>query len=65
MSHTDHSELRRQLAQRAARVDARVAYSIVALDGSEAIRVNGDARLPTASTYKVYLLAALYAAISW
>src|SRR5260370_2168908 len=62
MAATDSAGLRDQLAARAAGVDALVAYSIVPLDGAEAIRVNGDTRLPTASTYKVYLLAALYAA---
>jgi beta-lactamase class A len=62
MATTDPSGLQEQLAARAAQVDAFVAYSIVPLDGGAAIRVNGDARLPTASTYKVYLLAALYAA---
>jgi beta-lactamase class A len=62
MPSTEHSELQQQLAARAARADAFVAYSIAPLDGGEAIRVNGASRLPTASTYKVYLLAALYAA---
>ena len=51
-----------QLAARAAQVDATVAYSILPLDGGAAIGAHGDARLPTASTFKVYLLAALYAA---
>src|SRR5262249_36023955 len=51
-----------RLAERAAQVRARVAYSIVPLDGGEAIRAHADARMPTASTVKVYLLAALYAA---
>jgi beta-lactamase class A len=62
MATTTPSGLQEQLAARAAQVDAFVAYSIVPLDGGAGIRVNGDARLPTASTYKVYLLAALYAA---
>ncbi len=56
------TELDRQLAERAARVDATVAYSIVPLDGAEPIRAQADLCLPTASAYKVYLLAALYAA---
>jgi beta-lactamase class A len=50
------------MAVRAAQVEAKVAYSGVPLDAGEAIRVHGDARMPTASTFKVYLLAALYAA---
>jgi beta-lactamase class A len=54
--------LERDLAQRAAQVEAKVAYSIVPLDGGTAIRVNAEAQMPTASTFKVYLLAALYAA---
>jgi beta-lactamase class A len=58
----DTGELARLLAHRAAKSNARVAYSIVPLDGSPAIRVDGDAAMPTASTFKVYLLAALYAA---
>ena len=53
--------LRRQLEERAAGVKADVAYAILPLDGGEAIRANGDARLPTASTFKVFVLAALYA----
>lgn len=56
------NELERLLAERAAQTEATVAYSVVALDGSAAIRVRADLSLPTASTYKVYLLAALYAA---
>ncbi len=59
MSQTD---LEQRLAERAARVDATVAYSIVPLDGSAPIRAQADLCLPTASAYKVYLLAALYAA---
>jgi len=51
-----------QLAARAATVDAMVAYSVVALDGRDAIRVHSTTRLPTASTFKVYVMAALYAA---
>jgi beta-lactamase class A len=62
MVTTNPSGLEEQLAARAAQVDAFVAYSIVALDGGAVVRVNGESRLPTASTYKVYLLAALYAA---
>jgi len=62
MTVIDHTELAERLATHAARVNALVAYAIVPLDGSDAIRAHGDARMPTASTYKVYLLAALYAA---
>ncbi len=58
----DSAGLGEQLAQRVAQVDATVAYSVVPLDGGEAIRVHGDMPLPTASAYKTYLLAALYAA---
>lgn len=58
----DDRTLRVQLANRASSIDAEVGYSIVPFDGMEAIRVSSDARMPTASTYKVYLLAALYAA---
>ncbi len=57
----DHA-LAGRLAERAAQVRARVAYSVVPFDGGAAIRANADARMPTASTIKVYLLAALYAA---
>jgi beta-lactamase class A len=51
-----------RLAARAAEVDAAVAYTILPLDGGVAIRACGDATLPTASAFKLYLLAALYAA---
>jgi beta-lactamase class A len=56
------ADLAKQVAARAARADATVAYSVVPLDGGDAITAYGDASLPTASTFKVYLLAALYAA---
>ncbi|HUI28357.1 MAG TPA: serine hydrolase [Candidatus Kryptonia bacterium] len=62
MTAADHVDLRTRLADRVAKVDAQVAYSIVPFDGTDAIRVAGEARMATASTYKVYLLAALYAA---
>jgi beta-lactamase class A len=58
----DAAALPARLAERAAQVAATVAYAVVPLDGGEAIRVNGDACLPTASAIKLYLLAALYAA---
>jgi beta-lactamase class A len=51
-----------RLATRVAGVDARVGYSIVPLDGGTPIRVRSNAAMPTASAFKVYLLAALYAA---
>jgi len=54
--------LSEQLAARAKTVAATVAYSVIPFDGGEPIRVGGDTRLPTASTFKLYLLAALYAA---
>jgi beta-lactamase class A len=56
------STLADRLAARAAEVGATVAYSVRALDGSETIRVHADRVLPTASAFKLYLLAALYAA---
>jgi len=62
MADLNHMTLAKQLAARAAQVDATVAYSVVPLDGGDAISAHGDATLPTASTFKVYLLAALYAA---
>jgi beta-lactamase class A len=63
MESTDHLALARRLAARVADTNATVvAYSVVPLDGGTPIRVHGGERLPTASTFKVYLLAALYAA---
>jgi beta-lactamase class A len=62
VSDWNDDTLAKQLAARAADVPATVAYSVVPLDGGPAISAHGDARLPTASTFKVYLLAALYAA---
>lgn len=62
MADVNHAMLTQQLAARAAQVDATVAYTVLPLDGRAAISVHGDATLPTASTFKVYLLAALYAA---
>jgi beta-lactamase class A len=62
VSTNQDDDLRRQLAELAAGVAAQVAYSVVPLDPGAAVRVDGNARMPTASTYKVYLLAALYAA---
>lgn len=62
MAGIDDEGLREQVRARAAEVQARVAYSIVPLDGGAGIEADPDAQLPTASAYKVYLLAALYAA---
>ena len=62
MPNWNEDQLARQLAARAAGVAATVAYSVAPLDGAAAISAHGDVRLPTASTFKVYLLAALYAA---
>ena len=62
MASVDDDALREQVAARAAEMPARVAYSIVPLDGGEPIQNDADAQMLTASTYKVYLLAALYAA---
>jgi len=62
MPNADDERLVQQLAARAAAVEATVAYSVVPLDGGRAISAHGDQPLPTASTFKVYLLAALYAA---
>jgi beta-lactamase class A len=56
------SSLADRLAARAAEVDATVAYSVRALDDGETIRAHADRALPTASAFKLYLLAALYAA---
>lgn len=56
------SDLAQQLAQRAAAVDAEVAYTVLPLDGGPAIRRQGDRPKPTASAIKVPLLAALHAA---
>jgi beta-lactamase class A len=50
------------IEHRAAAVDARVGYSIVPFDGGGPIRKDADVALPTASTFKTYLLAAIYAA---
>lgn len=62
MSNAIDERLAQQLAARAAEVDATVAYSVVALDSGASISAHGGTQLPTASTFKVYLLAALYAA---
>jgi beta-lactamase class A len=62
VSNANDERLAQQLAARAAAVKATVAYSVVPLDGGPAIRAYGEQPLPTASTFKVYLLAALYAA---
>jgi beta-lactamase class A len=62
MQTSSDESLRQRLAQRAAQVDAKVAYAVVPLDGGEPIRVQGDACMPTASAFKVYVLAAVYAA---
>lgn len=62
MSEGNIDELRAQLAERAAQVEARVGYALVPFDDGEAIRVASAVPLPTASCIKVYILAALYAA---
>lgn len=60
---TDETQpLAQRLAEHAATVDAKVAYSIHPLDGGAAIRANGADQMATASTFKLYALAALYAA---
>jgi beta-lactamase class A len=51
-----------EIERRAALVEARVGYSIVPFDGGAPIRKDGEVALPTASTFKTYLLAAIYAA---
>ena len=56
------SDLAARLAQRAAEVEAEVAYTVLPLDGGAPIRVRGDRALPTASAIKLPLLAAFYAA---
>jgi len=56
------SDLAARLAQRAATVEAEVAYTVLPLDGGAPIRRHGDRALPTASAIKLPLLAALYAA---
>lgn len=58
----DTAGLTERLAARAAELDAKVGYAITPLDDGESIRANADAVMPTASSIKVYLLAALYAA---
>jgi beta-lactamase class A len=59
---TADERLARELERRAAAVDARVGYSIVPFDGGAPIRRFADAAMPTASAFKLYVLAALYAA---
>jgi beta-lactamase class A len=54
--------LEQQLRDLAGSVAAKVAYSVTPLDGGAAIRCDASDVMPTASTVKVYLLAALYAA---
>jgi len=54
--------LQQRLAERAAAVVAKVAYSIRPLDGGAPIRANAGDQMHTASTFKLYALAALYAA---
>lgn len=56
------SDLAEQLAQCAEAVTAEVAYAVVPLDGTPAIRRLSDRPKPTASAIKVPLLAALHAA---
>jgi len=55
-------DLAEQLAQRAASVSAKIGYSVLPLDGGEAIRAHANDPMPTASAFKVYALVALYAA---
>lgn len=59
---TPHESLEQDLAARAAHVNARVGYCIAPFDGSVAIQRDAAMAMPTASTFKVYVLAALYAA---
>jgi beta-lactamase class A len=61
MTTTD-GDLQRRLSDLASTVEAKVAYSIVPLDGGAAIGVNSAEVLPTASTFKLYVLAAIHAA---
>jgi beta-lactamase class A len=62
MTSGETEKLARRLAARTAAVDAKVAYCVRPLDGGEAIRANAADTMHTASTFKVYALAALYAA---
>lgn len=55
---TVDGDLERRLAGLAARVEAKVAYSIAPLDGGAAIRANATDVMPTASTFKLYVLGA-------
>jgi beta-lactamase class A len=50
------------VAARAAEVNAKVGYSIVRLDGGDAVSSHAADAMPTASAFKLYLLAAIYAA---
>ena len=56
------TKLATAIAARAAEVKAKVAYSVLPLDGGAAISVHAADTMPTASAFKVYALAALYAA---
>lgn len=58
----EDEQLAAELAARVARVDARVAYCVAPFDGGPRIRADADVAMPTASAFKVYVLAALYAA---
>ncbi len=49
MKASGDEALRQRLVQRAAQVDAKVAYGVVPLDGGEPICMQGDACMPTAS----------------
>lgn len=57
-----HESLVPELDARVALVDARVAYCIAPFDGAPRIERDADVPMPTASAFKLYVLAALYAA---
>lgn len=59
---TPHERLVQELAARAGQVDARVGYCIAPFDGGAVIARDSARAMPTASTFKLYVLAALYAA---
>lgn len=62
MKTDDDQALTQRLAEHVARVDAKVGYSIRPLDGGDVIEAHAADAMPTASAFKVYLLAAVYAA---
>lgn len=59
---TPHESLVHGLEARAAQVDARVSYCVAPFDGGPRIERDADGAMPTASAFKLYVLAALYAA---